>query len=517
MKNKMNRFIPKYIFATGVALALGLGSVCAADNAATHNAPATNAPLPVEALQLPSVFGDNMVLQQHQRVPVWGWTKPGTEVTVKFAGQARRARAGGDGRWEVRLGSLKASSQPADLVVEAGETRTLTNILVGEVWLCSGQSNMEKPIGKQPGQKPCFNAEEELAASHCPEIRIFKVEKMLAAEPQKDAKTIHGWCVCNSNSLETTKFSAAGYFFGREIQKRLNVPVGLVESSWGGTRIEPWTPPVGFKSVRSLESLAAPSPTTNKLANTTAMAIYNAMIGPLAHFAIRGALWYQGESNCMGKQPDGPAYTDKMKALVGGWRKIWDEGDFPFYYVQIAPFDYFAGKIQRVPYAAALPEFWEAQTRALDIPNTGMIVTTDLVDDLKDIHPRNKQEVGRRLALVALNKTYGHKDLACTGPMFKKMKVKGSQAVLSFDHADGGLLNKHGQPLTWFTVAGADGKFVPAEAVITNGAVMVSSPEVATPVAVRFAWSEIAQPDLFNGAGLPAVPFRTDSFSLEKK
>ena len=513
MKTTIYRLTPKFIFVAGIALILGFGPARAADDVvATNSAPPearVSAAVP-SSLQLPSVFGDNMVLQQNQRVPIWGWSKPGTEVTVKFGGQVKHARADSDGRWEARLSSLKASSQPADLVIEAGESRTLTNILVGEVWLCSGQSNMEKPVGKQPGQRPCFNADQELAASDFPEIRLFKVEKALASMPQKDVKETSGWHGCNSNSLETIKFSAAGYFFGREIHTRLKVPVGLVESSWGGTRIEPWTPPVGFKSVRSLAGLAKPLATTNKLANTTPMAIYNAMIAPLAHFAIRGALWYQGESNCMGKQPDGAVYTDKMEALIRGWRRIWDEGDFPFYYVQIAPFNYFTGKTQRVPYADALPEFWEAQAQALHIPNTGMIVTTDLVDDLKDIHPRNKQDVGKRLAFVALNKTYGRKDIVCSGPMFKKMKTQGNQAVLSFNDVDGGLVSKDGQPLTWFTVAGADGKFVPAEAVIANETVVVSSPDVAKPVAVRFAWSEVAQPNLFNGAGLPAVPFRTD-------
>lgn len=490
-----------------------------ATDAAATNAPATNTPAPEaqpiavapSALPMPAVFGDNMVLQQKQRVPIWGWSKSGTDVTVKFAGQVKRARAGSDGRWEVRLNSLKASSRPADLVIEAGETRTFTNVLVGEVWLCSGQSNMEKPIGKQSGQKPCLNAEQELAASDFPQIRLFKVEKLLAAEPQKDFKAASGWWLCNSNSLEAIKFSAAGYFFGREIHNRLKVPVGLVESSWGGTRIEPWTPPAGFNMVRSLADLAAPLSTTNKLSSTTRTAIYNAMIAPLVHFAMRGALWYQGESNCMGKEPDGPIYTDKMEALVRGWRKVWDEGDFPFYYVQIAPFKYFTGKTQRVPHADALPEFWEAQTRALRIPNTGMIVITDLVDDLKDIHPRNKQDVGKRLAFLALNKTYGQKNVVCSGPVFKKMKIKGNQAILSFTDTAGGLVSKDGQPLTWFTIAGADKKFVAAEAVMANGTVVVSSPDVAQPMAVRFAWSENAQPNLGNRAGLPAVPFRTDA------
>jgi sialate O-acetylesterase len=506
----MKKFHARFAFAViGLVLLAGFKPARAADDAA-----ATNAALP--ALQVPSVFGDNMVLQQSQKVPVWGWAKPGTEVTVKFAGQIRHARAGDDGRWQADLKPLKASSQPADLVIEAGETKTFTNILVGEVWLCSGQSNMEKPIGKQPGQKPCLNAEQELATADFPEIRLFKAEKVLAAEPRRDVQPASGWLLCNSNSLEAIKFSAAGYFFGREIHNRLKVPVGLVESSWGGTRIEPWTPPEGFQRVRSLDGVAKPLSTTNKLTNTMPMAIYNAMIAPLVHFAIRGALWYQGESNCMGNQPDGPLYIDKMEALVGGWRQLWGEGDFAFYYVQIAPFDYYTGKTRRVPYADALPEFWEAQTRSLRIPKTGMIVTTDLVDDLKDIHPRDKLDVGKRLALLALNKTYGQKDVVCSGPVFKTMKIQDGQAVLSFDNVDGGLASKDNQPLTWFTIAGADKKFVPAQAVITNGTVAVSAPDVAQPVAVRFAWSEIAQPNLANGAGLPAVPFRTDRFSVEK-
>ena len=505
--------IPRLVLATGLALVFGSGPARAADEtgAAKSTTPEAQTAAPISStLQLPGVFGDNMVLQQKQPVPVWGWSKPGTEVAIKFAGQVKHARAGEDGRWAVRLSSLPACSQPADMVIEAGETKTFTNILVGEVWLCSGQSNMEKPLGKQPGQKPCLNYEQELAAADFPEIRLFKVHTALAAEPQKDVKEPGGWQLCNSNSLEAVKFSAAGYFFGREIHNQMKVPVGLVESSWGGTRIEPWTPPEGFKRVHSLAGLAVPLSPANKLANTMPTAIYNAMIAPLVHFAMRGVLWYQGESNCMGQQPDGAIYTDKMEALIGGWRQLWGEGDFPFYYVQIAPFKYFSGNKQYASSPEALPELWEAQTRALRIKNTGMIVTTDLVDDLKDIHPRDKQDVGKRLARVALNQTYGRKDVVCTGPRFKKMKVKGSQAILSFDDTDGGLVSKDGQPLTWFTLAGADGKFVPAEAVITNGMVVVSSPVVSRPVAVRFAWNEIAQPNLFNGAGLPAVPFRTD-------
>ena len=436
--------------SVAISCALLVGATSAR---AAGEVPAVNA---APALFLPSIFGDNMVLQEEQQVPVWGWAKSGAEVTVKFAGQARRAKAGADGRWEVKLKPLKASGQSAELVIEADETRSFTNVLVGEVWLCSGQSNMEKPLGKQSGQKPVFNAEQELAAADYPQIRLFKVEKHLAAEPQKDFNAVTGWRRCDSNSLEGIMFSAAGYFFGREIHTRLKVPVGLVESSWGGTRIEPWTPAAGFKLVRSLADFARPLSPTNRLSNSTPMAIYNAMIAPLVHFAIRGALWYQGESNCMGNEPDGPIYTDKMEALVGGWRKLWGEDNFPFYYVQIAPFKYYSGRTRRVPYADALPEFWQAQIRALRIKNTGMIVTTDITDDLKDIHPRDKQDVGKRLAFLALNKTYGEKDVVCSGPVFKKVKVKGSRAILTFSDVDGGLVSKDGQPLTWFTIAGAD-------------------------------------------------------------
>jgi sialate O-acetylesterase len=546
MKTTMHR-LTRFIFIAVLATALDFTRARAADDVVATNAPAavaaatngapaavmstngessaatetettevqSSAAIPA-ALQLPSVFGDNMVLQQNQRVPVWGWAKPGTEVTVKFAGQVKRAKAGSDGRWEVRLSALKASSQPAELVIEAGETRTLTNVLVGEVWFCSGQSNMEKPLGKQPGQKPCLNYEQELAMSDYPEIRLFKAHTALAIAPQKDVTKPSGWRLCNSNSLEAIKFSAAAYFFGRDIQKELKVPIGLVEAAWGGTRIEPWTPPLGFKRVRSLAALDVPLVVTNKLTNTMPTAIYNAMVAPLAHFAVRGVLWYQGESNCMGPRPDGAIYTDKMEALIRSWREIWGEGDFPFYYVQVAPFKYFGSKRKYAVSADALPELWEAQTRALRIKNTAMIVTTDLADNVGDIHPRNKQDVGGRLALLALNKTYGRKDIVCVGPMFKKMKIKGNQALLTFDDVDGGLVSKDGQPLTWFTVAGADGKFVPAEAMITNNTVVVSSPEVASPVAVRFAWSEVAQPNLFNQAGLPAVPFRTGRFAAEK-
>ena len=242
------------------------------------------------------------------------------------------------------------------------------------------------------------------------------------------------------------------------------------------------------------------------------MAIYNAMIVPITGYAMRGALWYQGESNLMGGTNDYDYlnYADKMVALVDGWRALWHEGDFPFYFVQIAPFKYYSGKIQRVPSPESLPEFWTLQSQAgRRIKHTGMVVTTDLVDNLNDIHPRDKQDVGHRRALLAFDETYDQEVESC-GPVFTKAKFKDGKAVLKFDNVDGGLMSKDGQPLTWFTIAGADGKFVPAEAKIAGKTIEVSAAEVKAPKAVRFAWDETAQPNLCNAAGLPAEPFRTD-------
>ena len=262
-----------------------------------------------------------------------------------------------------------------------------------------------------------------------------------------------------------------------------------------------------------LAPFAHPPAGTNFIASTRPSTIYNAMIAPLAGFAIRGALWYQGESNLMGTNSDNDylTYVEKMKALVGGWRQVWGEGDFPFYFVQIAPCKYAGAKVPRNLSPEMMPEFWTLQSRAARaIKKTGMVVTTDLVDDLNDIHPRDKQDVGHRLALLARNETYGEKNVVCSGPAFTKMKVEDAKAVLTFDHADGGLMSKDGQPLTWFTIAGADAKFVAADAKIAGDTVEVSAAGVEEPVAVRFAWNETAQPNLINGAGLPAEPFRTD-------
>jgi sialate O-acetylesterase len=312
-----------------------------------------------------------------------------------------------------------------------------------------------------------------------------------------------GWKVCSPETV--AGFTGVGYFFGRRLNKELDVPIGLIGSNWGGTRIEPWTPPAGFKSVPALKKDFAdkldsfPQKRDNGTINhQTPLALYNGMIHPLLPYTIRGAIWYQGESN----NGEGMLYNEKMKALIAGWRSVWKNDELPFLFVQLAPFKY--GR--RNP--EDLAGIWEAQTATLAVPNTGMAVTTD-IGNVRDIHPRNKQDVGARLALWALAKTYGKQDVVYSGPLYRGMKVEGDSIRLSFDHVGGGLVSRDGEDLTWFTIAGKDLEFVKAKAVIDGDTVVVSADGVKNPVAVRFGFDQVAEPNLSNKAGLPASPFRT--------
>ncbi|HEY2082963.1 MAG TPA: sialate O-acetylesterase [Verrucomicrobiae bacterium] len=457
-------------------------------------------------IRLPHVFGSHMVLQRDKPLIIWGWATPGETVTVQLGAASQTAHANDRGEWKVTLPAMTQGG-PYTLTVSGSSTVKYDDVMIGEVWLCSGQSNMEFGLGRVK------NAKEEVAAANHPGIRLLMVENRWTPLPQDDMEGT--WKVCTPQTVAEggwNGFSAAGYFFGREIHTNLNVPVGLIESSWGGTRIEPWTPKQGFESVHSLARLATPVAKSTPIHSTTPMGIYNAMIAPMAGFAIRGALWYQGESNCAGTGDDNAylTYPDKMAALIGGWRMNWGEGNFPFYFVQIAPYRYF-GRDKNVPSAERLPEFWAVQSRAEHtIKNTGMVATTDLVDDLDDIHPRNKQDVGHRLALLARHQTYGEKNVVASGPVFKQMKIEGNKAFLTFDHVDGGLMSRDGQPLTWFGIAGHDGRFVDGDAKIVGDTLEVSSDDIDKPEAVRFAWRETAQPNFCNKAGLPAEPFTTE-------
>ena len=482
-------------------------------------------------IRLPAVVGDHMVLQRDLPLPIWGWADPGEEVNVTFGEAKASATADASGKWRITLPAMKAG-KALEMTLVGKNTIKLVDILIGEVWLGSGQSNMQWSV------EVSDNAKSEIAAANFPDIRLFSVPLVPSGKPASDVNA--RWVACTPETVKG--FSAVLFFFGRQLRQELDVPIGLINTSWGGTRIEPWTPPEGFASQSELQgdlewinarksdyqqaldtSLAqyrawiesadqakaagqeipdppaAPPHPLNS--NGVSTGLYNGMIHPLVPFAIRGALWYQGEANV----GQGMQYNTRMKALIQGWRNVWGQGDFPFLFVQLAPFDYGG-----VP--TRLPEIWEAQAATLAFPNTGMAVTTDLVPNLKDIHPPNKQDVGKRLALWALANTYGHSDLEYCGPQYESFQVEGNHIRLKFKHA-GGLAARDGGPLSWFSIAGADKKFVPAEAVIDGESVVVSSPNVAQPVAVRFGWHQLANPNLANKAGLPASPFRTDNWS----
>ncbi|NOS69678.1 MAG: DUF1080 domain-containing protein [Verrucomicrobia bacterium] len=467
-------------------------------------------------VKLPAVIGSHMVLQRAQPCPIWGWADPGEQVTVEFGSQKISVQAGADGTWRVNLRAMKANSKPQIMTVTGKNKIVVEDVLVGEVWLCSGQSNMEWTVGSSD------NAKEELAAANHPRIRHIKIPHRPSDKPESDVSS-DGWKLC---SPETVKdFTAVGYFYGRTLMTELDVPIGLLGCNWGGTRIEPWTPPVGFQAVPALKQdfadklssfpevtdkkdkegkveLGADGKPIKQINHQTPLALYNGMVHPLVPFAIRGALWYQGESN----NGEGMLYFEKMKALIAGWRSVWNNPRMPFCFVQLAPFTYGGDD-------SKLAGIWEAQTATLSVPNTGMAVTTD-ISNLKDIHPKNKQDVGRRLALWALAKTYGKRGIVYSGPLYKGMKAVGNKIELSFDHVGGGLVSRDGRPLSNFTIAGSDQNFVDARAEIIGKKIVVSSDAVANPVAVRFAMHQLAEPNFSNKDGLPASPFRTDTWPL---
>ncbi|MBV8781107.1 MAG: sialate O-acetylesterase, partial [Phycisphaerae bacterium] len=423
-------------------------------------------------------------------------------------GQEKTATAGEDGAWSVRLDPLKANDKPAEMRISDGTQKvSFTDVLVGEVWLCSGQSNMEKPIGVQRGQKPIENAEEEIQKANHPLIRLLPVPKA-----KNVATSAITWSVCTPQSIDQLHFSATAYFFGRSLQDQLHVPIGLIQSSWGGTRIEPWTTPAGYQGVPELKQLdgeiQARQPTTRNASLWRYGDLYHNMIEPMVPYAIRGVIWYQGESNVM--THDRSAYFQKMQALIGGWRLVWHEGDFPFYFVELAPYTYSHHPNEHLQ-TDELPLVWEAQEKAMSISHTGMAATSDLVSNTNDIHPTRKREVGERLALWALKYDYGRSDIVCCGPTFKSVDFKDGEAVVHFDNVADGLVSRDGKPLSDFTIAGADGKFVQGTARIDGDTVIVTSDQVKSPTAVRFGWNEVAMPNLSNKSGLPALPFRNDA------
>ncbi|KIA92134.1 sialate O-acetylesterase [Pedobacter kyungheensis] len=436
-----------------------------------------------------------MVLQRDKAINIWGFAAAGERVTVTFAGQKKETLTDKNGNWAVVLNPLKTAAQPQSMLISGSNTIELSNILVGEVWLCSGQSNMEyamrklAKIPKPKNEKLGFPAD-EVAQAKNKQIRIFLVNRKTLIKPDSIHKS---WSVAEDSALRA--FSAVGYFFAKELQQKLGVPVGVISSAVPGSAIEPWI---------SEKAFAAEAYFKDKKVGNDPGKFYTPMIEPLTKFKINGFLWYQGETNCF--LNENISYAYKMKTLISLWRKAWGESNLPFYYVQIAPFDYSKQKSDKVvPTTETEPAFWEAQEQISRLPNTGMISTSDLNDNGSDLHPTYKWEVGRRLALWALAKTY-HQKIDFSGPIYQTVTFKANQAILDFEH----LNAKASGPVSGFTLAGADGKFVAANAEIKAGKVWVSAKEVVQPKAVRYNWAENPSGNFYSN-GLPALPFRTDN------
>jgi len=484
-------------------------------------------------VRLPAVFSDNLVLQLGMRTPIWGWADEGEKVTVTFRGKKVSATAR-NGKWLVKLPSAKAGG-PDTLLVEGKNRVELKNVLVGEVWICSGQSNMEFPLDRS------FESEKDIANSANPNLHLFTVTKSKANEPMDDVKASPniGWVECNPDSAQ--KFSAVAYYFGRALQKARGVPVGLIHTSWGGSPAEVWVREAVLaadpeykrdildtypaKLERHQADLAKWEKEAGDLKKEgkepagvrprppwKPAELYNGMIAPLIPYAIKGAIWYQGESNA----DRAWQYRRLFADMIRNWRRDWGQGDFAFLAVQLAPWD--RNKKRSLQEITAAPgesdwaELREAQLLATKaLPRVGMAVITD-VGDKDDIHPTKKEPVGGRLALVARRLVYGE-PIEDSGPSYRSSQLKGNKMILTFDHVAGGLEARGGR-LRGFAICGTDRKFVWANAEIDDGKVVVSSPQVEKPVAVRYGWADYPVVNLFNREGLPASPFRTDDFPM---
>jgi sialate O-acetylesterase len=446
-------------------------------------------------VKLPGIFSDHMILQREMKIPVWGTADAGEKVTVKAAGQTQTATADDKGKWRVALDPIE-SSDPIEMTVSGKNSITFKDVLIGEVWLCSGQSNMSFAL------KTASNGEEMVkSAGNRPKIRLYTVDRVIPNTPSEDTKG--HWDV--SSPEVAADFSAVGYLFGLQLQQKLNQPIGLIDSSWGGTRAEAWIPRPVFDALKLpyepewTEQWLHPKQNPNakhpqpERPHEAPAVLYNGMINPIVGFPIRGVIWYQGETNTA----YGEYYRKVLTALITSWREKWGEGDFPFLIVQLA----------NLKNSRFWPILREGQAQvAHDLPNVGLAVTID-IGNPDNIHPHDKQTVAERLAAAALKIAY-HQDVPYSGPTFKSMEVKGNEAIIHFDHTDGGLKNK-GDEVKGFQIAGADNKFVPATAKIQGNDVVVSAEGVSDPKTVRYGWENNPTCTLYNGANLPAVPFDT--------
>ena len=443
----------------------------------------------------PTILSDNMVLQQQSEATIWGWTTA-TSETITIIGSWNNVEVTAkahQGVWSAKLPTPTAGG-PYTVTIKGHEEITFSNVMIGEVWIASGQSNMQ-----WTPNMGLDNAEEEIKNANYANIRFFQVPQRKSSTPQDD--TPGEWVSCSSETMQN--FSSVAYFFGRKLHKNLSVPVGLISSNWGGTPVEVWIPEELINGDDELK-ISAKKLEEREWWPHLPGELYNGMIHALVKFNIAGAIWYQGESN----RANEVSYYKSFPLLIKSWRNLWKK-DFSFYFAQIAPYDY---EKDKKDIKAAVVRDAQLQTM-LSVPNTGMAVTND-IGNLKDIHPTNKQEVGRRLALWALAKTYGVKDVVYSGPVYKSMEIKRKKIILSFDYVQDGL-KMEGKALKEFQIAGSDKHFVDARARIKGNTVEVYSKEVKEPVAVRFAFYDKALPNLFNSAGLPASAFRTDNWEIE--
>jgi sialate O-acetylesterase len=501
-------------------------------------------PLSLKAeLKLPAIIGDNMVLQQKQAGKIWGWDAPGTEVSVSFGGQTKSAKADGQGKWTVSLDPGAASDKPATMTIKGTSSKELKNILVGEVWVCSGQSNMQFNVGS------ALDSDLEIATAKYPKIRLISVPNVGTQEPQKDFKG--AWAECSPQTVGG--FSAVGYFFGRSIHQTLNVPVGLINDSWGGSAAEAWVrrdvlekdprfaklmeetkgreaaaanPAAKAKwekdfaawKQRADDAKKAGKPFAERAPNApdawlTGNArpgnIFNGVLLPTIGYGIKGAIWYQGESNAARAYE----YGQLFPLMIQHWRELWGQGDFPFYWVQLA--DFMAETPE--PGESAWAELRESQTKTQSaIKNGGQAVIIDIGEG-KDIHPKNKRDVAERLVRWALVKDYGQK-LVYRSPEYKSMAVAGNKATITLDTFGSSLQTFDVKEIKGVAICGDDKKWVWADAKITGAdKITVSSPKVAKPVAVRYAWANNPVCNLFNKEWLPVTPFRTDDFEMTTK
>jgi len=490
-----------------------------------------------------SLFKDHIVLQYNMAEPVWGTANPGEKVTVKIGNQSHSVVTGKDGNWLIKLNKLTIGG-PYTLIIEGKNKITINDVYAGEVWLCSGQSNMDMTVARED-RYWCgvFNEKEEVAAANYPLIRVFDVDFTPAASPQTE---VDGkWELVSPQTVG--HISAAAYFFARDLQKKLKVPIGLITTAYGASTTEAWTreealsknplfkklldsykeklikykadtaaqikykaayekwkPLAAEAKAEGKDELRGPKNPNPVFDQHNPSVLWNGMVNALVPYAIRGAIWYQGESN----SPTASIYKELMETLIKDWRQQWKEGNFPFIYVQLANIGKTYDSLPAMGGTEAIKR--EAQLENLSIPNTAMVVAIDNADsnNMGNIHPKDKQEIGRRLALAAEAIAY-HEKVVYSGPLYDKMKIEGNKIRLYFKDIDGGLMAKNNK-LIGFAIAGADKKFEWADAEIDGNTVIVSSPEVNKPIAVRYGWGNNPPTSLYNKANLPASPFRTD-------